>query len=157
MNVVNSFQNLYRFTQFRWTFRSLNLVSLLNFRISSLESNLLGTIYQVIVFVQSVKKVTAPFIVFWLARETGFKKTYCSNCKWEEPLKWNCLTFIIYCSMSSSFSDYLALSALLLKVFLHQDSHRLETAFASQMPMLSVPHLQSTVFPDRTKQQRSGW
>ena len=47
--------------------------------------------------------------------------------------------------MSSSLSD-LVLSAVLLKVFQHQDSHHLETAFASQMPNLSVLHLQSRVY-----------
>lgn len=48
--------------------------------------------------------------------------------------------------MSSSLPDYLVFSALLLKVFLHQYSHHLETAFASKMPMLSVLHLQSRVY-----------
>ena len=63
-----------------------------------------------------------------------------------EPLKRNYLIFIIYCSLSSSLSDYLVLSALLLKVFQHQDSHHLETVFASQMPKLSVLHLQGRVY-----------
>lgn len=40
------------------TFRSLSLASWLYSRIPSPESNLLGTIYQVQVFVKSVKQVT---------------------------------------------------------------------------------------------------